>query len=605
MQQGFLFHSTRALAAVLISCVLSAGPHTNACAAQRNILIGLVNNNEPGFRAEVLNPTLEYLQQSLSDISFRTVDIAAYKATDDVLRTRPDFIIAPSDVFVVLSSKMSVHPLAVRKSSFASDANRSLGSTVVALKSREDISTISDLRGKTISASLPDSLGGWLAFAGELMTEGLEPDSFFSNIDFETYQIPEVINSVMSGRSDAGVLSTCQLEIAEKRGLIESGRLKVLNARTTPGFSCAHSTDLYPDQIFGSINENISPDILKKISIALLQMPENTEPGDATAKDNTSFSWQVVGRFDSINRLFRTLKIGSYAYLRDWSFEGILHRFSKEITIALCLLAFLALNELRLYRLVRTRTAKLNALVEEKGRMLKEVRDLSRRLHVMERNSLVSQMSSIIAHELKQPLSTIINYCAVLEMSLESGIKDEAKFADVTEAVDREAHRIAEIVDRVRSYVKRSNSPHKPCRIADLVKRAAESFSHYADSTPRISVKLNDGGALISAEALEIEILFLNLLKNAARAVKKNNGTIEINTMSEADSVRVSISDTGPKLTDEEFKRLSTGCDSTSSEGLGLGLAIVRSIADAHSAHILIERLHPHGVRFTLVFERV
>lgn len=605
MRRGFLFHSVYALAAVLISCVLSAGLHTNVCAAQRNILIGLVNNNEPGFRAEVLNPTLEYLQQSLSDISFRTVDIAAYKATDDVLHTHPDFIIAPSDVFVVLSSKMSVHPLAVRKSSFASDANRSLGSTVVALKSREDISTINDLRGKVISASLPDSLGGWLAFAGELMTEGLEPDSFFSNIDFETYQIPEVINSVMSGRSDAGVLSTCQLEIAEKRGLIESGRLKVLNARTTPGFSCAHSTDLYPDQIFGSINENISPDILKKVSIALLQMPENTEPGDATAKDTTSFSWQVVGRFESINRLFRTLKIGSYAYLRDWSFEGILHRFSREITIALCLLAFLALNELRLYRLVRTRTAKLNALVEEKGRMLKEVRDLNRRLHVMERNSLVSQMSSIIAHELKQPLSTIINYCAVLEMSLESGIKDEAKFSDVTEAVDREAHRIAEIVDRVRSYVKRSNSPHKPCRIADLVKRAVESFSHYADSTPRISVKLNDGGALISAEALEIEILFLNLLKNAARAVKKNNGTIEINTMSEADSVRVSISDTGPKLTDEEFKRLSTGCDSTSAEGLGLGLAIVRSIADAHSAHILIERLHPHGVRFTLVFERV
>ena len=81
MRRGFLFHSVYALAAVLISCVLSAGLHTNVCAAQRNILIGLVNNNEPGFRAEVLNPTLEYLQQSLSDISFRTVDIAAYKAT--------------------------------------------------------------------------------------------------------------------------------------------------------------------------------------------------------------------------------------------------------------------------------------------------------------------------------------------------------------------------------------------------------------------------------------------------------------------------------------------------------------------------------------------
>ena len=54
----------------------------------------------------------------------------------------------------------------------------------------------------------------------------------------------------------------------------KAGKLKVLNARSTPGFSCAHSTDLYPDQVFGSVNENLSPDILKQISIALLQMPE-------------------------------------------------------------------------------------------------------------------------------------------------------------------------------------------------------------------------------------------------------------------------------------------------------------------------------------------
>lgn len=576
----------------------------SASSVERNVLIGLVNNNEPGFRAEVLTPTLDYLKKTLPNISFRTVDIAAYKASGDVFRTRPDFVIAPSDVFSMLGSSMSVHPLAVRKSSFATDANRSLGSAVVTLKTRTDIQTVADLKGKVISASLPDSLGGWLAFAGELAAEGHDPESFFLRVDFETYQIPEVVGSVLTGRSDAGVLSTCQLETAQERGLIEAGKLKVLNARSTPGFSCAHSTDLYPDQVFGSVNENLSPDILKQISIALLQMPEQAS-AEGAAKDSTSFSWQVVGRFDTISKLHRTLKIGTYAYLRDWSFEGILRRFSSEIVIALCLLAFLALNEFWLYRLVRIRTAKLNALVEEKGRMLEEVRGLNRRLHNMERNSLVSQMSSIIAHELKQPLSAIINYCAVMEMLIESGSRDEAKLADVNEAVNREAHRISQIVDRVRSYVKRPNSPHKPCKIADLVKKAVESFSHCADSSPNIKIKLQDAGAVISAEALEIELLILNLLKNAGRAVKKNNGSIEIKTTADGSSVSVIVTDTGPQLTPEEFKRLSDVCDSTSAEGLGLGLAIVRSIADAHSAHILIEQLRPRGVRFTVTFERI
>lgn len=573
--------------------------------ADRSVLIGLVNNNEPGFRAEVLTPTLEHLKKSLPEITFRTVDIAAYKAVDDLLRTRPDFVIAPSDVFVSLSMSMSAHPLAVRKSSFARDANRSLGSAVVALRSRTDINSVDDLKGKTICASLPDSLGGWLAFAAKLVTEGKNLNTYFSRIDFETYQIPEVVSSVLTGRSDAGVLSTCQLEIAEQRGLIESGRLKVLDERSTPGFACAHSTELYPDQIFGSVNEHLSPDTLKQISIALLQMPEKLTPFGTTEKDNTSFSWQVVGRFDSVNRLFRTLEIGPYAYLKDWSLEGILKRFSSEIFIVLSLLGFLALNEFRLVRLVRSRTAKLNALVQEKNRMIEEVRDLNRRLHNMERNSLVSQMSSIIAHELKQPLGAIINYCAVMEMLIESGVKDESKLTDINDAVNREAHRITEIVERVRSYVKRQDAPHKPCKVADLVRKAVASFDHYADSTPRITVKIEDGGAVISAEALELEILFLNLLKNAGRAVNKNNGSIEVRTYCESNNVSVSITDTGPALTPTQFKRLYDVCDSTSAEGLGLGLAIVRSIADAHSAHIQIEQIRPMGVRFVVTFEKI
>lgn len=591
-------------AAAALAALLVASPVSSQDAVERSVLIGLVNNNEPGFRAEVLTPTLDYLKKTLPNISFRTVDIAAYKAVDDLFRTRPDFVIAPSDVFVTLSSSISAHPLAVRKSSFAKDANRSLGSAVIALKTRADINHIADLKGKTISASLPDSLGGWLAFAGELAAQGHEADSFFSRIDFETYQIPEVVGSVLSGRSDAGVLSTCQLEVAEQRGLIEAGKLKVLNARRTPGFSCSHSTHLYPDQIFGSVNENLDPETLKQISIALLQMREKINGSGITEKDNTSFSWQVVGRFDSINRLFKALKIGPYAYLKDWSFEGILKRFSSEITIVLCLLTFLTLSELRLYRLVKIRTAKLNDLVEEKGRMLEEVRGLNHRLHNMERYALVSQMSSVIAHDLKQPLGAIINYCAVLQMAIESGAKDESKLADVTDAVNREAHRIAQIVDRVRSYVKRPNSQHKLCKVGDLVKRAVDSFAHYADSTPKISVMLSDPDARINAEALEIEILFLNLLKNAGRAVRKNNGNIEVRTHTDDKCVYVSVADSGPALTDEQFKQLSDVCDSTTAEGLGLGLAIVRSIADAHSAHIQIDRLIPCGVKFTVIFEK-
>ena len=91
-------------AAAALAALLVASPVSSQDAVERSVLIGLVNNNEPGFRAEVLTPTLDYLKKTLPNISFRTVDIAAYKAVDDLFRTRPDFVIAPSDVFVTLSS---------------------------------------------------------------------------------------------------------------------------------------------------------------------------------------------------------------------------------------------------------------------------------------------------------------------------------------------------------------------------------------------------------------------------------------------------------------------------------------------------------------------
>lgn len=98
-------------AAAALAALLVASPVSSQDAVERSVLIGLVNNNEPGFRAEVLTPTLDYLKKTLPNISFRTVDIAAYKAVDDLFRTRPDFVIAPSDVFVTLSSSISAHPL--------------------------------------------------------------------------------------------------------------------------------------------------------------------------------------------------------------------------------------------------------------------------------------------------------------------------------------------------------------------------------------------------------------------------------------------------------------------------------------------------------------
>lgn len=594
----------RLSAALLLALTLSGGPAPEVCAQEpRRVLIGLVNNNEPGFRAEVLAPTLSHLRRALPNVDFRTVDIAAYKAVEDVQRTHPDFVIAPSDVFMLLLEYGS-QPMAVRKSSRAEDANSSLGSTLVVLKSRDDISSLADLKGRTASASLPDSLGGYLALAGELKANGFDPDRFFGSVRFRTFQIPDVVADVLEGRADAGILSTCQIEAAEEGGLMESGRLKVINARTTPGFSCAHSTALYPDQIFGSARPDVPPDILKSVSLALLQMPEHRTEG--TGPD---FSWQVAGRFDSIHALYRTLEIGPWAYLKDRTLSGLFMRYRTEILIALGILIFLALNEIRLVGLVKRRTAKLQTLVAEKEAMVTEVRRMAGRLTAMERNSLVSQMSSVIAHELKQPIASIINYSDVIAYELEESGEENGRLAQANASIDREAHRISSIIDHVRSYVKKTERHHETCDLSELAAKAIRSFGQYSESA---AVSLKSGlqkNVPISADPLEIEILVLNLLKNAARAAGKvKEGEVSVRTSMTAGRAVLEVSDNGPALPDEAFRRLREAADATgntSAEGLGLGLSIVRSIIDEHSATLRIERLVPNGILMEVSFDSV
>ena len=98
-------------------------------------------------------------------------------------------------------------------------------------------------------------MGGWLAALGEIKEHGFDPDNFFKTKNFTQFQVPDVLNSVLSGSSDVGILSTCILEEAEALGMIEKGSLRVINKKTDDlsPIHCARSTQLYSDMSFVSL----------------------------------------------------------------------------------------------------------------------------------------------------------------------------------------------------------------------------------------------------------------------------------------------------------------------------------------------------------------
>lgn len=593
-------------AAALVLFASSLSPSQAADAPPRSALIGVVNTGEPGFRAEVLAPTLARLAEALPGASFSTADIAPYQAADDIRRTAPDFVIGPSDIFLGLINNAGAQALAVRQTPFARDANRSVGSALAVLAARKDLVSIESLRGKSVTASLPDSLGGWLALEGEMKSRGLDARRHFGAVTFATYQIPEVLRAVLEGKSDAGVLSSCQLEIAEASGLVDRGALRVIEPREDPSLACAHTTELYPDLVFGALSFE-DPAFVRSVTVALLESgkPKPRQASKAGSAAAAAFSWQVPGKFDRVSSLYRALEIGPWSYLRDRSAAGLAKRFWKEGLAALGFLALLLLYELRLKHLVARRTAELSSALEEKASALERLRLAGERLDSLQRHALVSQLSSIIAHELKQPIASIINYCAIQRIESEARGEEESETASATEAIGEEARRMSEIVDRVRAYAKGRDRPHEPCDLGAAVKSALASFQNYKDYVPGIQASI-ERGCLMRGDPLELEILALNLLKNAGRAAKAApDPRVRVTVAKKGGALTLEVEDSGPALSDADLARVRERGDSTDSEGLGLGLSIVRAIADAHSGSVRFDRGSPRGLRATVRFERL
>ena len=569
------------------------------CAAE--VRIGFVETAEPGFFAQTVMPTLTSVAARRPSDSVTSVRLTSALAVSEIRQMKPDIVILPSSIYVTAAVDIGAHAVATRKTVYARDPNFAAGAAIVVKASREDLQTLDDLRHRSVAADSPDSIGGWLAVAMELHDAGLSPREFFGERHFLGFAMPDVIMSVIEGRADVGILPACLLERAETAGLIEPGLLRVVHAKTNDALACRHSTALYPDIAVATFPWT-DPAVTKDVTLVLLSLPESE-----------SYIWQVAGSFQNVTNLFRSLHLGPWAYLDSLTPADIWRRFGTYITGVLLLLAFLLVNELRLRQLVRRRTAALTRALEERSAMEKREEAARAKLARLERAGAVSQLCAMIAHELKQPLNSVVNYMAILKIRLEGGA-DGAETLDpiVAKAIrgaEEESERMAAIVNRVRGYARREADRSTPVRLDEAAERAFTYYSRHAAGTSRLSIGFEVGKpeATVIGNRLELELLVINLLKNADQAAGDKDGSggkVRLTLDETAEGWQLAVTDNGPALSDEAFSRLRSICDSVKDDGLGLGLAIVRNIVDEHGARMTIERLTPCGLAVRVTFDK-
>lgn len=571
--------------ALCLGAFVSAAPSSAAV-----LRLGVVTTTEPGFAATTVTPVVSQMEKLRPDDVVHVVQIAEHDLLHDLERERPDLLICSAWCFLNVLNDIGAHPVATRKTDRAASAVASIGAALVVRSDRADLRTLEDLRGKKAAATLPHSVDGYPAVRLMLREKGFSDEKFFSGVNFLTFTVPDVLSAVLSGDADVSILPACALERAQEEGLVEPGLLRVVGLPPDGALACSRSTDLYPD-----ITAGILPWTPNKLSRDFLTAL--LESGHADG-----YEWVATSDLRSVSNLYQELHLGRWAVLDDTSLSGLWKRYGRYAVFALLLVLLLIANEYRLKRLVEHRTAALTKTLREKELLARKEEAARERLASLERMGAISQLCAMIAHELKQPMGAVLNFLAVLRMRCGESIKDDPVAQRAMEGAQNEARRMAEIVDRVRGYAKRQRRTPEPVDLARTIDKALSHLKPGPKTTVRREVAPN---VFVAGDPLELELLVLNLVKNAVQALDAAEGGTVTVTLARTDEFGavLRVTDDGPTLSDEIFAKLLKVSESVKEGGLGLGLAIVRNIVDEHGATLTIERLPERGLAVTVRFD--
>lgn len=225
--------------------------------------------------------------------------------------------------------------------------------------------------------------------------------------------------------------------------------------------------------------------------------------------------------------------------------------------------------------------------------MIEEMRD--ELLHAS-RISAMGAMAATLAHELNQPLTAIANYSAGAQRI--AGTAETPMLGNAMKAIEDNAQRAGEIIRRMR-HMARGGAIRKEAVKFDRLVKDAIRYARTGCEGVTFDLRLHDGAAML-ADAIQIQQVLINLIRNACQAMESNptdERVLTITTGDLAQAVQVSVEDRGPGIPEKLLATIFEANFTTKAEGMGIGLSISRTIVEAHGGKLWAENTG-EGARF-------
>ena len=238
-------------------------------------------------------------------------------------------------------------------------------------------------------------------------------------------------------------------------------------------------------------------------------------------------------------------------------------------------------------------------VAEERERLLRLEADLSR----VNRVITMGELTASIAHEVNQPLAAMVANAAACERWLSAEPPERHKALRVLRSIADDGRRASAVIGRIRSLMSRQ-APRKD-RL-DINEAVSEVIALVQEQLHRggvvLSTRLGAEPPLVLGDKVQLQQVLLNLIVNAIEAMSGVGGrprTLEIVAAPDGpDAVAVEVRDSGTGFGTERAERLFDAFYTTKAEGMGIGLAISRSIIEAHGGTLSAAPNPPHGAVF-------